>query len=630
MYEDQGNYRVGINWKDIIIKLILLILFLVLLMWMMPKPQLDTFYDRIFNENIQTMKEAARNYYTVDRLPINVGESTSMTLQEMQDSKLVLPFVDKDNNTCNMTNSFVQVTKTGENEYALKVQLSCGDQTDYILDTIGCYDVCPSGECEVPEEEPDKEVNDTPSINTPVQKVTEYQFKKAITNSNTTYSCPVGYTRNGKECYKIVDVDRINAEMQYGKDTEIITNAIPVSSGGGVEYATPQKTIVGTDYTCPAGYESNGSYCYLYTAGTIIEGEDSYSCPAGYTEYGSTCYKVTSGTRVEATATCPSGYSESSDGRCYKKTSPTVTSGSKTCPSGYSPNGSNCVKVTDATKSYSSSWVQKATNTYTYKVSQYETASEKRVLTNSVYKKTCTTCYTYSWYYTYVTYYKPVTYTCSTGTKNGTKCYSYANYNTTAGSKVCSVGTLQSDGYCYQYTSKVTSGSSTVICPTNYEYNSADGKCYRYTNKVHNSEPDRVVCPTGYREGSNGKCYKKTGAELEYKYRYTCPSGYTQAGSGENTTCYKVTAPNVTYICNDKDAVLNGTKCIKTVKGSELGYTCPSGYFIRDEKYCVKTERQTTKIIEKTTTTTSYKYTWSKSKTLDGWTFTGKTREVNA
>lgn len=58
MYEDQGNYRVGINWKDIIIKLILLILFLVLLMWMMPRPQLDTFYDRIFKENIQTMKEA--------------------------------------------------------------------------------------------------------------------------------------------------------------------------------------------------------------------------------------------------------------------------------------------------------------------------------------------------------------------------------------------------------------------------------------------------------------------------------------------------------------------------------------------------------------------------------------------
>ena len=122
MYEEK-TYKVGINWVDIIVKIVLIILFILLLLWIIPNPQIDTFYDRVFNENIQTMKEAARNYYTVDRLPKNIGESTSITLQEMINSKMVLPFVDKDNNTCNTTNSFVQVTKTGENEYVLKVMI---------------------------------------------------------------------------------------------------------------------------------------------------------------------------------------------------------------------------------------------------------------------------------------------------------------------------------------------------------------------------------------------------------------------------------------------------------------------------------------------------------------------------
>ena len=71
--------------------------------------------------------------------------------------------------------------------YSLKVQLSCGDQTDYILETIGCYDICPQGECVLPEE--DKEPVKKPTTTTkPVSKVTEYQFKKAVIDTKTTYS----------------------------------------------------------------------------------------------------------------------------------------------------------------------------------------------------------------------------------------------------------------------------------------------------------------------------------------------------------------------------------------------------------------------------------------------------------
>ena len=134
--------RYGINWVDLIIKIILLILFVLLICWLFPMPKLDTFYDKVFNENIQTMKTAARDYFTTERLPDSIGETKSMTLKQLIDNKLVLDFTDKDGKTCDTTNSYVQVTKTLDNEYALKVQLTCGDDSDYIIDTIGCNGTC--------------------------------------------------------------------------------------------------------------------------------------------------------------------------------------------------------------------------------------------------------------------------------------------------------------------------------------------------------------------------------------------------------------------------------------------------------------------------------------------------------
>ena len=142
MYDDSNvTYKVGINWKDIIVKIILLVLFILLLMWLFPKQDLDVFYDSIYTNNINTMKNAAEKYYTTDRLPATVGESTSMTLKEMVDNKMIIRFTDKDKNYCDESESMVQVTKTADNEYVLKVQLNCGDQKDYILETIGCNDV---------------------------------------------------------------------------------------------------------------------------------------------------------------------------------------------------------------------------------------------------------------------------------------------------------------------------------------------------------------------------------------------------------------------------------------------------------------------------------------------------------
>lgn len=153
MYSSENS---GFDIKDIIVKILFLVFFVLILMWLYPKMDLDLFYDRVYNENITAMKDAAVRYYTIDRLPKSEGDISEMTLQKMFDLKLITPFVDKDGKSCDTNNSYVQVTKNG-NEYVMKVALVCGKQNDYIVEYIGCHDVCVGNNCTVePTKVPDK------------------------------------------------------------------------------------------------------------------------------------------------------------------------------------------------------------------------------------------------------------------------------------------------------------------------------------------------------------------------------------------------------------------------------------------------------------------------------------------
>ena len=122
-------------------------------------------YDSKYIENINAMKAVAKSYYTVDRLPENVGDTKSLTLSEMVEKKLIFRFADKNNNYCDEESSKVVITKNSNTNYLMRVELNCGDQKDYILETIGCYDVCAYGNC--------KQQTET-------KYITYYRFKKAV------------------------------------------------------------------------------------------------------------------------------------------------------------------------------------------------------------------------------------------------------------------------------------------------------------------------------------------------------------------------------------------------------------------------------------------------------------------
>lgn len=146
-YEERERKNSGFPIKDFLLKLILIIIFVLLLMWLIPWPNNKALTDRIFNANIQEMKNASLLYFTAERLPVNVGDKVTLTLQEMLDLKLLLPFVDKNGDACDVQASYVTIEKLDE-EYLLKVNLKCGDEENYILVHVGCYAYCTTYICE--------------------------------------------------------------------------------------------------------------------------------------------------------------------------------------------------------------------------------------------------------------------------------------------------------------------------------------------------------------------------------------------------------------------------------------------------------------------------------------------------
>ena len=148
MYTEEGRKKSLI--VDFISKLILIIIFVLLLIWLVPWPNMDSLNplkDQIFNANLQTMKEAGITYFTTERLPVEVGDKTTLTLQKMLDMKLLVPFTDRNGESCDVTASYVSLEKK-ETEYLMKVNLKCGEEEDYILVHLGCYSYCTTDICE--------------------------------------------------------------------------------------------------------------------------------------------------------------------------------------------------------------------------------------------------------------------------------------------------------------------------------------------------------------------------------------------------------------------------------------------------------------------------------------------------
>lgn len=183
------------SWKGFLSRAALVVIFVLLLTWLLPMPNtkelenkvdnlsasVSVITDRIYNENINNMKDAAKDYFTIKRLPKNINEKVKITLKEMIDNKLILSVIDKNGKSCNYEDSYVEITRL-DKEYEMKTYLSCAGASDYILSymDLECNLSC-NNECNLVEK-PVSENNEKGETT----KNYIYKFKKIETKEEWT------------------------------------------------------------------------------------------------------------------------------------------------------------------------------------------------------------------------------------------------------------------------------------------------------------------------------------------------------------------------------------------------------------------------------------------------------------
>ena len=291
MYEDR---RETFSIKDIVLQLLFIVLLVFILIWLFPTKgylekkldgieagideKLKPLYTRLFTDNILTMKDAAKSYFTTPRLPQEVGDKVTMTLGEMYEKGLLLELVDSNNNSCDATKSYVELTKT-EDEYELKVTLSCSDKEAYIIEHLGCYDYCNGRLCTKEESKAEETKTKT------VTKKYKYQYVLYTGEKCSNYGDWGEWTTNKigenkytkvqtktekvldhyKQEYKVIDTKYKDVEyyddVYYGYSTRTVKKTISYS------YATKTTTtLLGFDKKT---YDVNTSYDYIYDTTTV-------------------------------------------------------------------------------------------------------------------------------------------------------------------------------------------------------------------------------------------------------------------------------------------------------------------------------------------------------------------------
>ncbi len=136
-----------IDWKHLGLKLGVLLLAMVLIIFTISR--INKYYKKeneSFNQNIQKITDATLAYYLENSLPVNIGDSSSLVLEEMIKEKY-LEGVKENNNSCDYLSSYVIITKTSLSEYRLKIYLECPDKQKAVEQVLACD----NDECKIKE-----------------------------------------------------------------------------------------------------------------------------------------------------------------------------------------------------------------------------------------------------------------------------------------------------------------------------------------------------------------------------------------------------------------------------------------------------------------------------------------------
>lgn len=135
--------KMDINWKQLFTRLFILLLVMILIIFIISRINKNNQQkDLIINNNIEKIINASLKYYKKDNLPKNIGDSSSLLLNEMVEKKLITDIKDKNNNKCNASNSYIIINKIKETDYRLKIYLSCPKEEKTIEKDLICDYSC--------------------------------------------------------------------------------------------------------------------------------------------------------------------------------------------------------------------------------------------------------------------------------------------------------------------------------------------------------------------------------------------------------------------------------------------------------------------------------------------------------
>ena len=555
-----------------------------------------------FADNMEKMKEVSYTYFKAEKnRPSLVEDEIDMSLDDMVKGSLIKELKDKKGNVCSRDYSYVSMIKKSSEDYEMTVYLSCAGEAQTATYNITYPSSSNNGD--------QKDSDDTKKDN----KTMYYELQRTVT-TDEAYSCPSGYTLNGTYCEKAAET--ISATPVYKVTPEKNTKASYKSSRAEYEYTDPIITTKENVLTCSNGYTLENGKCVKETS-VKYKTSYTYSCPNGGTPSNGRCLFTTNTDYKDTKAYCSKGRLINGD-ECY------VTKDySFKCLTGKKDSTKHSCYTIYAAKTELSDWL------FDSKVKYSKSTNVDRLETEKIR-------YEFDYY-------------DENSKKNVYKKYIRKNV------KVCDDDDILSGSTCKHYDGSYIE----KYCTGDYELTSDKKECYTIKDASYRDIKGSYTCPTGYRKkgtGDNASCYKyenatKTGNQTAYcsygyeltkdnrclktesailideENTYSCPEGYLKKGKGENTQCYRKTTTEAYYYCTNSKATLSGDRCIVPSVTTFVSYRCPSGYK-KSGNQCVKSSSTTARVkaTKKEATSTTEKI-WSKEKEMDGWTWTGNTKE---
>ena len=521
-----------INVVKVLLKLIVVVLVILFSAWIVTKIcsnnnpiNSDKLVDQVFQDNLNRMKEVGISYFTLERMPKNVGDKEKITLQDMYDKKLILEVRDEENNLCSDTDSYIEVEKYND-EYQMKVNLSCSNRKDYIIVVMGCYNYCKNEICEKQEQDVITDSDNDSQQNT----VIEYEYYKATNGKWTDWSAWSAWQKTYLEPTEYRKVETKVVQEDYTYESTIEED----------EYA---DVII----SCPSGYSLNseGTKCKKISNETT-----NPVCPtiSGYTLYNQDGFTCKYKSNTTANPVCPtiSGYTlYNQDGfTCKYKSNTTV---SQVCPS---LNGYTIIS------NQSSGW----TCVYKKYLRQGQGLSVPQNTSTRIYEfvttaliHDCDTCSYYSGVIYNIFARKTQSAVCPSGyTKIGNSCV-----KTKTNTATCPSGYTKIGNSC------VKTKTNAATCPSGYEKINNTCKKVYYKSIIKS-------CPTGFTltNETNQRCYKKvTSVITMHDVRDVTYYRYATREYINGTIDYKWSTSN-----NDKSLLNNGYKLTgrtRTKKGGK-------------------------------------------------------------